>query len=82
MADGEPASQILPLDPSAFIADVDSVSDAKKTPEVKTQGTKIAEKARARANGYSDARRQGLLDKGLAIIYGGADYAKANRGRA
>ena len=79
---GEAESGFFPLDPSAFIADVDSVSDAKKTPEVKTQGTKIAEKARNRANGYSDARRQGLLDKGLAIIYGGADYAKANRGRA
>lgn len=79
---GEVETRFFPLDPSAFIADVDSVSDAKKTPEVKTQGTKIAEKARNRANGYSDARRQGLLDKGLAIIYGGADYAKANRGRA
>lgn len=73
---------ILPLDPRLIIADVEGVSDAKKTLEVKTQGTKIAEKARARANGYSDARRQGLLDKGLAIIYGAADYAKANRGRA
>jgi hypothetical protein len=79
---GEVETRFFPLDPSAFIADIDNVSDAKKTPEVKTQGTKIAEKARNRANGYSDARRQGLLDKGLAIIYGGADYAKANRGRS
>jgi hypothetical protein len=48
----------------------------------KSKGTKIAEKARAKANGYSDIKRGQLLDQGLAIIYGGRSYVKANRGCA
>jgi hypothetical protein len=72
----------LRLDRRAFFADVTTVSNEKKSAEVKSPGTKIAEKARARANSYSDARRQNLLDKGLSIIYGGTGYAKTNRGRS
>jgi hypothetical protein len=52
----------------------------KTNPEPKTVGTRIAEKARAKANGYSDVKRQQLLDRGLAMIYGNSGYAKVNRG--
>ena len=48
----------------------------------KSRGTVIAEKARAKANKYTDQKRSALLDKGMAIIYGGFDHAKSpvNRG--
>jgi hypothetical protein len=42
-----------------------------------SRGTLIAEKARERANGFSDAKRQALLEQGLAMIYGGSKHAKA-----
>jgi hypothetical protein len=35
---------------------------------VKSRGTVIAEKARAKANKYSDEKRSALLEKGMAII--------------
>jgi hypothetical protein len=44
---------------------------------VKTRGTVIAEKARAKANKYTDQKRSALLEKGMAIIYGGLDHAKS-----
>jgi hypothetical protein len=49
---------------------------------IKSRGTVIAEKARAKANKYTDQKRSALLDKGMAIIYGGLDHAKSpvNRG--
>ena len=72
----------LRLDRHALFTDAATVRNEKKSAEVKSPGARIAEKARARANGYSIARRQDLLDKGLSIIYGGAGHAKANRGRS
>ena len=39
-------------------------------------GTLIAAKQREEANGYSDAKRQELLERGLAMIYGGSKHAK------
>jgi hypothetical protein len=53
----------------------------KTNTEPKSTGTRIAEKARARANTYSDSRRQQLLDRGLELIYGGSRHVKADRNR-
>jgi len=50
-------------------------------PKDKTVGTIGAEKARSRANGYTDVKREELLKKGLSIIYGGGGHAKAHVGR-
>jgi hypothetical protein len=49
---------------------------------IKSRGTVIAEKARAKGNKYTDQKRSALLERGMAIIYGGPDHAKAavNRG--
>jgi hypothetical protein len=44
--------------------------------EKKSRGTVIAEKARARANAYSDEKRASLIEQGMAVIYGGSDHAK------
>jgi hypothetical protein len=52
-----------------------------QAPEPKTVGTAISEKERAKANDYSDAKRQGLLEKGLAMIYGNGGYAKCEINR-
>jgi hypothetical protein len=52
-----------------------------KEPKDKSVGTIGAEKARARANGYTNAKREDLLRKGLSIIYGGDGRAKAHAGR-
>jgi hypothetical protein len=55
----------------------------KKSAElVKSRGTVIAERARAKANKYTDEKRSALLEKGMAIIYGGLEHAKStvNRG--
>jgi hypothetical protein len=48
----------------------------------RSRGTLIAEKTRAKANKYTDRKRSTLLDRGMAIIYGGLDHAKStvNRG--
>lgn len=35
----------------------------------KSRGTVIAEKARAKANSYTDKKRSDLLEQGMAIIY-------------
>lgn len=48
----------------------------------KSTGTIIAEKARARANRLTGARREQLLKKGLANIYGADGNSKAHTGRA
>ena len=55
----------------------------KKSVEiVKSRGTVIAEKARAKANKYTDEKRSALLARGMAIMYGGLEHAKStvNRG--
>jgi len=52
--------------------------ETQPTPE-KSLGTDIAAKHRSQANTFSDEKRRQLLDRGLAIIYGGSDNApKAN----
>jgi hypothetical protein len=53
----------------------------KNNLEPKTTGTRIAEKARAKANSYSDSKRQAFLERGLALIYGNSGYVKADRNR-
>ena len=45
--------------------------------EAKSPGTVISEKARAKANAYTDEQRQALLEKGIAMIYGGSRHAKS-----
>lgn len=45
------------------------MSDKKKT--AKTKGTVIAEKARAKANRFSDTKRQGLMGRAFELIYKG-----------
>lgn len=50
-------------------------------PKDKSVGTIGAEKARARANGYTDVKREDLLRKGLSIIYGGDGRAKTHASR-
>jgi hypothetical protein len=46
-------------------------------PESKSLGTIISEKARAKANTYTDKKRHGLLQRGMSMIYGGSDHAKS-----
>jgi hypothetical protein len=43
----------------------------------KSRGTVIAEKARAKANKFTDAKRSDLIEQGMAIIYGGLNHAKS-----
>ncbi len=50
-------------------------------PKDKSIGTVGAGKARARANGYTDTKREVLLKKALSIIYGGHGHGKAHVGR-
>jgi hypothetical protein len=57
------------------------VSRMKKSPEPKSVGTQIAEKERAKANAYSDRKREQLLDRGMALIYGNPGHVKSNRNR-
>jgi hypothetical protein len=47
----------------------------KSIQAVKSRGTVIAEKARAKANKYTDEKRSALLEKGMSIIYGGLNHA-------
>jgi len=37
-----------------------------------TEGTKIAAAVRAKANKWTDAKRQDLFQRGMQIIYGGS----------
>ena len=53
----------------------------KPVAEPKSTGTRIAEKNRAKGNGYSETKRQRLLDRGMALIYGGPGYVKSNGNR-
>ncbi|HEX3800022.1 MAG TPA: hypothetical protein VH413_15115 [Verrucomicrobiae bacterium] len=48
----------------------------KKTEKIKTksEGTVISDKARAKANKYSDKQRCTLLDQGVALIYDGSNH--------
>jgi hypothetical protein len=54
--------------------------DMKKEqePQDKTVGTVRAEKARAKANQFTDVKREDLLKKGLSIIYGSGGHAKTH----
>jgi len=42
----------------------------------KSRGTLIAEKARSRANKYTDGERAALLNRTMALIYGGGKHGK------
>jgi hypothetical protein len=42
----------------------------------------MAEKARAKANKYTDQKRSALLEKGMSIIYGGLNHAKSSVNRS
>jgi hypothetical protein len=53
----------------------------RQEPQDKTVGTIAAAKARSKANGFTDMKREALLKKGLSIIYGGSGHAKAHAGR-
>jgi hypothetical protein len=53
----------------------------QKKPDQKSLGTVLAEKARLRANTFSVQKRHSLLERGMAMIYGGADHAKAPASR-
>ncbi|MBI2924974.1 MAG: hypothetical protein HYY24_04620 [Verrucomicrobia bacterium] len=49
----------------------------KKPPvEKKSWGTIVAEKERAKANTFSDEKRQRLMARGLRLIYGEAPHAR------
>jgi hypothetical protein len=52
-----------------------------REPRDKSVGTIGGEKARSKANSFTDLERQDLLKKGLSIIYGGDGTAKAHAGR-
>jgi len=49
----------------------------QKKRDQKSLGTILAEKERAKANTYSDAKRHALLERGMAMIYGESDHAKS-----
>ena len=51
---------------------------AKKqsTPAEESIGTRIAAAERTRANGFSEEKRQKLLERGMSLIYGGPGKAK------
>jgi hypothetical protein len=51
--------------------------DNQKQVEHPSLGTKISEKERAKANGFSEQKRQRLFNRGMALIYGGSKHAKA-----
>ncbi|MGA2177559.1 MAG: hypothetical protein ABSH38_21500 [Verrucomicrobiota bacterium] len=53
----------------------------EQEPQDKTVGTIGAEKARSKANAFTDRKRESLLKKGLSMIYGGGGHAKAHAGR-
>jgi hypothetical protein len=48
---------------------------------VKSSGTLLGEKARAKANKFTDQKRSALLEKGMSIIYDGPDHAKSTINR-
>ena len=48
------------------------VSMKKAKVEKKSWGTEVAEKARAKANGFSQQKRQRLMARGMQLIYGDA----------
>ena len=52
-----------------------------KKKESKSLGTIISEKARAKSNTYTDKKRHGLLERGMAMIYGGTGHAKSATSR-
>jgi hypothetical protein len=64
------------------IQPVDGESMKKpKKPGHKSLGTTISDKARAKANTYTDEKRHVLLERGMAIIYGGSNHAKTAASR-
>jgi hypothetical protein len=44
-------------------------------PEVKSLGTNLSEKLRAKANKHTDDQREKSIAQGIAIIYGGRDQS-------
>jgi len=50
----------------------------KNAEEQPSLGTKISEQERAKANRYSEEKRQELFEEGMAIIYGGAKDTKTS----
>lgn len=42
-----------------------------------TNGSKIAAQVRKKANGWTDAKRKELFDRGMQIIYGGSGNCSA-----
>ena len=57
------------------------VKKNKITGEPITLGTRLAEKTRAVANRLSDEEREGLLQRGLHLIYAGPHAKKPARRR-
>jgi hypothetical protein len=49
----------------------------KAAREKKSWGTIVAEKERAKANTFSDAKRQQLMARGLQLIYGQPPHVRA-----
>lgn len=49
----------------------------KKAAEKKSWGTEVAEKQRAKANSFSREKRQRLMTRGLQLIYGKSEDARA-----
>jgi hypothetical protein len=52
-----------------------------REPQDKSIGTVGVEKARSKANAFTDIKREELLKKGLSIIYGGGGHAKTHASR-
>jgi hypothetical protein len=48
----------------------------KPSAEKKSWGTSVAEKERAKANAFSDEKRQRLMARGLQLIYGEREPAR------
>jgi hypothetical protein len=46
------------------------------TPEKKSWGTELAEQARAKANRFSQQKRQRLMARGMQLIYGESSNAR------
>jgi hypothetical protein len=59
-----------------------SLGMKKSVQAIKSRGTVMAEKARAKANKYTDQKRSALLEKGMSIIYGGFNHAKSSVNRS
>ncbi len=50
----------------------------KSPPEKESFGTRTGEKARAEANEFTDEKRDQLMNRGMAIIYGATNNSNSN----